>query len=246
LIGFQVNSTEPFRILIVRFGSSGLGKKRMSAILTGMAPATPNQGEDSAPPTKVRILQAARSLFFEHGFSAVSTDRLSRAAGVSKASIYKYFGDMHGVLAAVVGHEGDSLSLDVVPLAETRDGFWQALITYGTNLLVLLNQDFCIQLDRMIHEEAREHPELIRIFYDAAYGRGHREVTAMIEHGKTKGFVSKPQAADALADNLASMWNGLAFTRTRLGLVDRPYDNPAAWARQCVETLFGDDMSPRG
>jgi AcrR family transcriptional regulator len=211
-----------------------------------MPSPTLKQGAEPAPPTKARILHAARALFFEHGFSAVSTDSLSRAAGVSKASIYKYFGDMHGVLAAVVNHEGDSLSVDVVPVADTSDAFWLALITYGTNLLVLLNQDFCIQLDRMMHEEARKHPELIRIFYDAAYGRGHREMIELIAHGQAKGFIRKAQSADALADNLASMWNGLAFTRTRLGLIDRPYDNPAAWARQCVETLFADDMGLRG
>lgn len=217
----------------------------MSAILTSMAPPTLKQGEDPVPPTKDRILQAARALFFERGFSGVSTDRLSRTAGVSKASIYKYFGDMHGVLAAVVGKEGDSLGIDVVPMADTSEAFWQALITYGTNLLNLLNQDFCIQLDRMVHEETRQHPELIRIFYDAAYGRGHREITGLIEHGQMKGFINKPQSADALADNLASMWNGLAFTRTRLGLIDRPYADPAAWARQCVETLFAEHAGQR-
>lgn len=218
----------------------------MSAIMIMMALTTFVRGAEPVPPTKVRILQAARALFFENGFSAVSTDALSRAAGVSKASIYKYFGDMHGVLAAVVGQEGDSLSIDVVPMADTSEAFWQALITYGTNLLVLLNQDFCIQLDRMVHEETRQHPELIRIFYDAAYGRGHREITELVAHGQTKGFIRKPQSADALADNLASMWNGLAFTRTRLGLIDRPYESPAAWARQCVETLFADDVGRRG
>jgi TetR/AcrR family transcriptional regulator, mexJK operon transcriptional repressor len=210
--------------------------------MLGMTPSTPKHDTETVPPTKARILQAARTLFFERGFSAVSTDTLSRGAGVSKASIYKYFGDMHGVLAAVVSQEGDSLSVDVVPIADTRDEFWQALTTYGTNLLILLNQDFCIQMDRMLHEEARKHPELIRIFYDAAYGRGHREVTKLIEHGQRKGFIRKPQAADALADNLASMWNGLAFTRTRLGLMDRPYENPAAWAQHCVDTLFADDV----
>ncbi len=214
----------------------------MSAIKTDMAPLPLDRGSDSAPSSQSRILQAARTLFFEHGFSAISTDALSRAAGVSKASIYKYFGDMHGVLSAVVGHEGDSLTLDVVPLADTPDAFWQALITYGTNLLVLLNQDFCIQLDRMLHEEARQHPELIKIFYDAAYGRGHREIAALIAHGQSKAFIRKPQSPDALADNLASMWNGLAFTRTRLGLIDRPYEDPAGWARHCVEALFAHDF----
>lgn len=193
----------------------------------------------SAPET--RILDAARALFFAHGFSAVSTDRLSKEAGVSKSSIYKYFGDMAGVFAAVVRREGDIYHLEFEALPETPEDYWAELIGFGDRLLTLLNQGFCIQLDRMLHEEARKQPELIRSFYDLAYGRGHSEVTRMIEHGKASGFITKPQAAADLADNLLSMWEGLCVVRSRLGIVERPFASPEAWCRHCVKALFEAD-----
>jgi len=40
---------------------------------------------------------------------------------------------------------------------------------------VLLNQDFCVQVDRILFEEARKHTDLIEIFSTVAYGRGHRK-----------------------------------------------------------------------
>jgi TetR/AcrR family transcriptional repressor of mexJK operon len=192
--------------------------------------------------TEGRILDAARELFFREGFSAVSTDRLSKEAGVSKTSIYKYFGDMAGVFAAVVTREGDAYQLGFGELPATKAAFWRDLVNFGERLLTLLNQGFCIQLDRMLHEEARKQPELVRRFYDLAYGRAHVELAGLIAHGQARGFVRKPQSADDLADNLLSMWEGLCVVRSRLGLSERPFADPAAWSKQCVKALFERDF----
>jgi TetR/AcrR family transcriptional regulator, mexJK operon transcriptional repressor len=199
----------------------------------------PRTAELSAP--EGRILDAARTLFFTYGFSAVSTDRLSKEAGVSKSSIYKYFGDMPGVFVAVVRREGDIYELGFDALPETSDAFWQTLMAFGERLLTLLNQGFCIQLDRMLHEEARKQPDLVRSFYSLAYGRAHSEVARLIQLGKDRGYVTKPQSAEDLADNLVSMWEGLSVVRSRLGLSERPFSNPQGWSAQCVRTLFEAD-----
>jgi len=60
--------------------------------------------------------------------------------------------------------------------------------------------------------------------------------------GKQKGFITKPQKTEHLADNLISIWKGLSYVRARLGLTDKPYANPKKWAQQCLETLFADDL----
>jgi TetR/AcrR family transcriptional regulator, mexJK operon transcriptional repressor len=198
----------------------------------------PHISSVNPPSAKTRILDAARALFFAEGFSAVSTDRLSREAGVSKSTIYKYFGDMVGVLTALVTREGDHYALDFDLLPETAPAFWSELAGFGTRLLTLINSDFCVQCDRMLHEEARRNPELVRQFYDVAYGRGHAAISALLDHGKARGFVHKPQSAVALADNLLCMWEGLASVRSRLGLPPQPHAAPAMWSRQCIETLF--------
>jgi TetR/AcrR family transcriptional regulator, mexJK operon transcriptional repressor len=208
--------------------------------MTNQCPA-PEPTGPLAPDT--RILDAARDLFFAHGFSAVSTDRLSRQAGVSKSTIYKYFGDMTGVFAAVVRRQGDIYQLGFETLPDTADAFWASLVGFGDRLLALLNQDFCIELDRMLHEEARKQPGLVRNFYDLAYGRAHSEVTRMMAHGKDRGFITKPQPAADLADNLLSMWEGLCVVRSRLGLSERPFENSSRWSRQCVTALFERDAT---
>jgi TetR/AcrR family transcriptional regulator, mexJK operon transcriptional repressor len=192
-------------------------------------------------PAAARIVRTARELFFSDGYSAVTTDQLCKAAAVSKTSLYKYFGDMAGVLSAVVRVEGDGVSAGLIPEPRTVEEFWDSLITYGRNLLTLLNQRDIVQLDRMLHEQARKHLDVSRSFYDGAYGRSHLELTAIIQFGKEQGFIKRPQASEQLAEYLFCMWAGLASVKTRLGLMQIPYPNPHTRARECIQTLFEQD-----
>lgn len=186
-----------------------------------------------------RILAAARKLFMDGGFSSVSVDQLCKEARVSKTTLYKYFGDMAGVLTAVVISEGEVFELRADTEPATEEAFWMELEGYGTRLLKLLNRPFCIRLDRMLHEEARTNPELAEAFYENAYGKGHRDMTALIAHGQSKRYIKRPETAEDLADHLISMWEGLKLIRARLGLTKRPFPEPEQWSKQCIKALFG-------
>jgi AcrR family transcriptional regulator len=49
-----------------------------------------------------RLLDAASSLFYEHGIAATGVDAVVRASGVSKPTLYAHFGDKAGLVAAVL------------------------------------------------------------------------------------------------------------------------------------------------
>jgi TetR/AcrR family transcriptional regulator, mexJK operon transcriptional repressor len=193
-------------------------------------------------PSVSRILDAARALFFAHGFSAVTTDQLCKEAQTSKRTLYKYFGDMAGVLAAVVSRESDRFEKGVVLFAQTPAEYWQSVINYGTNLVTLLNDIGCVRLDQILHEEARHYPLITQLFYNAAYGQAHAVLTEQIRHGQSVKFITKPQTSSDIADNLISMWEGLAYVRRRLGLQDYTCADPYKWSTQCVEMLFEADF----
>jgi TetR/AcrR family transcriptional regulator, mexJK operon transcriptional repressor len=196
---------------------------------------------DAQSPAAARIVKTARELFFAEGYAAVTTEQLCKAAAVSKTSLYKYFGDMAGVLSAVVRVEGDAVIAGVIPEPHTAEEFWASLIAYGRNLLTLLNQHDIVQLDRMLHEQARKHLDVSQSFYAGTYGRSHQELTAMIQFGKEQGFVKRTQSSTQLAEHLFCMWAGLASVQTRLGLMQVPYPDPRTRARECVQTLFEQD-----
>ncbi len=56
-----------------------------------------------------RIADVAAMLFYEHGISATGVEALSKAAGISKRTLYEHFGSKDGLIAAAY----DALDLPV-------------------------------------------------------------------------------------------------------------------------------------
>jgi AcrR family transcriptional regulator len=52
--------------------------------------------------TRAALVAAARPLFAQRGFAAVSTPELAAAAGVTRGALYHQFKDKHGLFLAVV------------------------------------------------------------------------------------------------------------------------------------------------
>jgi AcrR family transcriptional regulator len=71
--------------------------------------------------TRDRILQAATDLLAEGGRNAVSTRSVSAAAGVQPPTLYRLFGDMDGLLDAVVTTAFEDYLKDKRGLGETGD-----------------------------------------------------------------------------------------------------------------------------
>ncbi|MDF4251584.1 TetR/AcrR family transcriptional regulator [Streptomyces sp. WMMB303] len=71
-------------------------------------PTTKTLREGSAP-KRAAILSAARELFLADGFDRSSVDAVAARAGVSKRTVYDYFGDKQTLLHAVVDTVGQAL-----------------------------------------------------------------------------------------------------------------------------------------
>lgn len=57
--------------------------------------------EDRRVATQTALLEAARPLFAERGFAAVSADEIVRAAGVTRGALHHHYGDKRGLFQAV-------------------------------------------------------------------------------------------------------------------------------------------------
>lgn len=70
-------------------------------MLSSSRPAlAPSQG-DRRLTTQTALLEAARPLFAERGFAAVSADEIVRAAGVTRGALHHHYGDKRGLFRAV-------------------------------------------------------------------------------------------------------------------------------------------------
>lgn len=57
--------------------------------------------EDRRAATQTALVDAARPLFAERGFAAVSADEIVRAAGVTRGALHHHYGDKRGLFRAV-------------------------------------------------------------------------------------------------------------------------------------------------
>jgi AcrR family transcriptional regulator len=65
-----------------------------------------------------QTLDAARRLFAERGYAAVTMDEVAADVGVTKPLLYNYFGNKDGLAIALVGPAGEALTERVVEAVE--------------------------------------------------------------------------------------------------------------------------------
>ncbi|MGQ9524092.1 MAG: TetR/AcrR family transcriptional regulator [Armatimonadota bacterium] len=66
--------------------------------------------KQNADSTRERIKRAARSLFAEKGFAAVTVDAIAAAADANKAMLYYHFGSKEGLYLAVINEDLEEVS----------------------------------------------------------------------------------------------------------------------------------------
>lgn len=192
-----------------------------------------------------RVLRAARALFFSEGFAQVTTDRLAQAASVSKTTIYKYFGDMKGVLRAVVIREAQGFEAGVSADPQTAEDFREGLIRFGINLLTLLDDPQTASFEISILEQARGHPDVARAFFEGAHMRTQTALCSLVETGRQRGFIRTEIASEDLADHLVSLWKGTCHARAQLGLCAERGRDLRDWVRQGVDLVLGSSLPGR-
>jgi AcrR family transcriptional regulator len=76
-------------------------------------------GRLSAAERREQILDATKELARERGFHRVSIDAVARAAGITRPIVYQHFGDLTGLLNALVDREGERAMAQLTALLPT-------------------------------------------------------------------------------------------------------------------------------
>jgi AcrR family transcriptional regulator len=61
----------------------------------------------SAPERREQLLDATREIAAERGFHEISIDAVAKRAGITRPVVYGHFGDLEGLLEALVDREGE-------------------------------------------------------------------------------------------------------------------------------------------
>lgn len=138
------------------------------------------------------VLACALTLLVEGGEKALTTAGLARAANCSKESLYKWFGDRDGLLAAVITFQASKVRAPQVTEGRPSAADYRArLVSFAENLLSVLCGDVSLALNRLaIGQASSSDAPLGRLLLE----RGKRTVNArgraLLEAGQGLGYLT--------------------------------------------------------
>ncbi|WP_306117773.1 MULTISPECIES: TetR/AcrR family transcriptional regulator C-terminal domain-containing protein [unclassified Roseitalea] len=148
--------------------------------------------EEQYTPRQQEVLEAALGLLVEGGEKAITTAGLARAANCSKESLYKWFGDREGVLAAMISYQASKVRVAPAGSGAQRpaESFRADLVAFGVDLLTVLSGPTSLALNRLaIGQASREGSRL----GDLLVARGRHAVAArakaLLEAGRRAGHL---------------------------------------------------------
>jgi AcrR family transcriptional regulator len=170
-----------------------------------------NRKAEQSEATRNALLEVARELFAEHGYSGVSTEEIVRRAGVTRGALYHHFRDKKDLFAAVVeGVEQDVVERIAQQALGEQDPWQQQLRAIGAYLDVCLDP----AVERIVLVDA---PSVLGLAawreIEARYGLAL--VRAGLENLVTAGLI-EPQPVEPLAHLVlgALAEGGLLITRS--------------------------------
>ncbi|WP_428697782.1 TetR/AcrR family transcriptional regulator [Stappia sp.] len=143
-------------------------------------------------PRQNEVLASALRLVVDGGEKALTTAAVARAANCSKESLYRWFGDRDGLLAAIVAHQAAKVRVPSESAGElTAAEFRARLVTFAEDLLSVLAGDTSLALNRLaISQASREGAPLGRLLLERGRERISTRARVLLEAGRGQGHVT--------------------------------------------------------
>jgi TetR/AcrR family transcriptional repressor of mexJK operon len=178
-----------------------------------------------------RIMRAARDMFFRHGYHGATTDMIQAAAGVSKATLYRYFPSKEQLFrASLEAHSRDFLA-SIGRIATQNEDPRTFLLEFGVEFLQALVSSGGLRTFRLMMAEGERFPDVGKLFYSVGPTATVELVASYLAQAHARGAlrVANPPAA---AVHFISMVRGEIVLRCLLGAAAPP-------SRAEIDTYIG-------
>jgi AcrR family transcriptional regulator len=168
----------------------------MISTVTSSVPSEPADQRRSERKRRA-IIEAATAAFLDRGFGGTSMDAVAASAGVSKQTVYQHFGDkqrlFRELIAATAQAASDPVYDEVRGLVDSGN-LEDDLRGLARRLLRLVLQPRMMRLRRLVIAEARQFPELGRVFYEQGPGRTIAALAVTFAELTGQGRLAAPDA----------------------------------------------------
>jgi AcrR family transcriptional regulator len=184
------------------------------------------------------VLEVALTLLVEGGDKGFTTARLARAANCSKESLYRWFGDRDGLLAAMIAFQASKVRIaDTAARSPDARELRVLLKDFARDLLTVLSGPTSLALNRLaIGEAGREDAKLGALLIERGRGVIEERAKALIDTGRRAGHLSFDDLGDAF-DTFYGLVVGELHVRMLLGDEVSETADPAAIAEQAGKAV---------
>lgn len=202
--------------------------------------------EHSGRPEKHgQIVAAARKLFLESGYGAVSMDAIAAEADVSKRTVYSHFQNKENLFGAVIGDmcaemggpNASAFSADLPPA--------EALKTYGRQILRVALDPKALAVFRVILSESAQFPELSRMFCSGGPDAMCGLLSGYLDQLGRDGILDIDDANRA-AEQFIGMIKGPFFISQLFGVSEPPTQAEIESALDQAVSVFLNGVKSRG
>jgi TetR/AcrR family transcriptional repressor of mexJK operon len=159
------------------------------------------------PDKRRDILDAAAPIFGDEGYERASVDAIATAAGVSKPTIYSYFGGKQQLFRESVADSAvqqNAEAFRVIQRLDLSPGRWRAsLHELGIKLVECQRGDCAMFLQRMIAAESARDPEVYHAVRSRAADPILEALAGRLAMLGNAGYLSVPDPALAARQFLA-------------------------------------------
>jgi AcrR family transcriptional regulator len=138
------------------------------------------------------ILDAARTVFLQHGYVGTSMDDVAARAKVSKQTVYKHFGDKRRMFVELLTGDMGGADAAVAALADAipeSDDVECDLRAFARAYVVSVMQPDLMRLRRVVIGEAERFPEIARAWYDSGPARAYALFAGWFEALDRRGLL---------------------------------------------------------
>lgn len=146
---------------------------------------------------KAKILDAAWTVFGRNGYTGSSLDAVAEEAGVSKPTLYMYFGNKEGLFEALLTDASEDILGPLFESAANETSMVQAFINFGRTYAEIVLSERVLSLGRLVIGEATRFPEIGEKYYMAGPDKAHQGIQTWLEYLAAEGqlIIDDPELA---------------------------------------------------
>lgn len=180
------------------------------------------------------ILESAKAMFLEHGYSQTSMEMVAERAGVGKPTVYSHFGSKERLFDALIARRQEMLAPVLNSLQESTGDPREDLLQFARKFHAMILTAESERWARLIISEASRHPELARKFFQAGPAKASRLIAEYLARQSSAGRlkIDDPRVA---TEHFMGLMMGLDLIR---GLTGNQPRRTAAEVEQRAEVAI--------